>query len=55
MKILHKQFTSPTEVCQWMKDNIYDWSSRLELLSMVKDQGVYEIFYKKHEEVDDLL
>jgi hypothetical protein len=40
---------------KWMKNEFFDWHNHYELISMVKDQGVYEVFYSEHEEEDNLL
>ena len=40
---------------KWMKNELFDWHNRYKLISMVKDQGVYEVFYSEHEEEDNLL
>lgn len=44
--------SDPGKLKDWLKD-LYDWhDGHYEFISMVKDQGVYEVFYKEYDEYE---
>jgi hypothetical protein len=55
MKIKTYTTTDAAKLRTWMKEELFDWYNQYKLIAMVKDQGVYEVFYSEHEEEDDLL
>ena len=55
MKIKNFSTTDEVKLRRWMKEELFDWHNQWELIGMVKDKGMYEVFYKIHEEEDNLL
>ena len=55
MKIERYATMYERQLRKWMKEELFDWHNGYEFIGMVKDNDIYEVFYKVHEPEDDLL
>ena len=55
MKVERYTTIYESQLRRWMKEVLFDWHNGYEFIGMVKDNDIYEVFYKVHEPEDDLL
>ena len=55
MKIERYATMYESQLRNWMKKELFDGHNGYEFIGMVKDNDMYEVFYKVHEPEDDLL